>query len=73
MSNQPTEESIVKAASAGFAQSLINKGVDEATAAKLTLAYAHPTEGMLAKRASNIHTLQAGVANIVQALRAKRG
>lgn len=67
--NQLSQEDIVKAASAGFAQSLINRGVDEETAAKAAAAYVHPTQGLLVKRAANIATLQEGVSNIVNALR----
>lgn len=67
--NQLSQEDIIKAASAGFAQSLINRGVDTETATKAAAAYVHPTHGLLVKRASNIATLQNGVNNIITALR----
>lgn len=67
--NQISQEDIVKAASAGFAQSLINHGVDEETAAKAAAAYVHPTQGLLVKRASNMAILQSGVNNIINAIR----
>lgn len=64
-----TETQLLKAASAGFAQSLINNGYDQQTVAALTTAYAHPTEGALCKRASNINMLQTAVAGIINAIR----
>lgn len=73
MENQITEVDIVKAASAGFAQSLINHGIDEQTAAQAALAYAHPENGLLVKRANNLAILQQGVANIINALRSQQG
>lgn len=71
MANQPTETEIIKAATAGFAQSLINHGIDEQTAAAATLAYAHPENGLLVKRAANLENMQKGVNNIINALRAQ--
>jgi hypothetical protein len=64
-----TEASLVKAASIGFTQSLINRGATMEEAAQLTLAYAHPTNGLLVKRAAALDNMKANVATCIAALR----
>lgn len=70
--DQINEEDIVKAASAGFAQALINRGADEELAVKAAAAYTDPNNGLLVKRAKNMAVMQQGVSNIVAAIRSQR-
>jgi hypothetical protein len=66
------QQRIVKAASAGFAQSLINEGYSPDVAAQLTTAYANPVDGMLTKRAAAKQLAAAGVLDALAVLRAAR-
>lgn len=63
---------IVKAASAGFAQSLINNGYSPEDAAELTTAYANPNGGMLTKRAAAKQLAAAGVLDALAIIRSVR-
>lgn len=64
---QAIREAQVKAASAGFAQSLINNGADENVAAAAAAYYAGPG-GTLEKRAANIAQCRQMVLAAVQNL-----
>lgn len=61
---------LVKAASAGFVQALINRGCPEDLAAAAAVAYADPNEGLLAKRAS---AKQQVLETVIQAVGVLRG
>lgn len=69
MTQQQYNASMVKAATMGFAQSLINRGATPEQAAALTKAYADPETGLLAKRAHNLSRLQTAVGKMVTAMR----
>lgn len=58
-----------QAACAGFAQELINRGYDENIVKQATIAYAHPQEGLLTKRANNIAMLHDSILAAVAQLR----
>jgi hypothetical protein len=64
-------EAQVKAASAGFAQSLINHGFTPDMAKDATVLYA-AEGGLLHKRASRIATLREGIMQKVAAMRNAR-
>ena len=70
MTQDKVQASLVKAATIGMTQELINRGATEAQAATITAAYAHPTSGLLVKRAAALETMRNNVATIIQALRA---
>jgi hypothetical protein len=69
MTEQQYQASMVKAASMGFAQSLINRGATPEQAAALTHQYADPNNGLLMKRANKQHNMVKNVAAIVNAIR----
>jgi hypothetical protein len=69
MTQQQYQASMVKAASMGFTQSLINRGATPEQAAQLAVAYADPTNGLLAKRASNLQRLQNAVGTMINVMR----
>lgn len=61
-------ERLIKCATAGFTQSLINNGATPEYAAQVAAAYVHP-QGMLAKRAAARERVLDYVVNSVIALR----
>lgn len=69
MTQQQYQASMVKAASMGFTQSLINRGATPEQAAQLAVAYADPNTGLLAKRASNLQRLQNAVGTMINVMR----
>lgn len=69
MTNQEVEASLVKAATIGVTQSLINRGATLEQAQALALEYAHPTEGLFAKRAAAVANMKENVATIINAMR----
>jgi hypothetical protein len=69
MTQQQYTASMVKAASMGLTQSLINRGATPEQAALLANAYADPNTGLLAKRAHNMQRLQNAVGTMVAVMR----
>lgn len=69
MTEEQIQASLVKAASIGLTQSLINRGATPEQAAQLALVYAHPQQGLLVKRASALENMRAGVNSIINAMR----
>lgn len=71
----PNEQALLKAASAGFIQTLTNRGVDQESAVKAAAAYLGNAEGkggLLEKRAKNMQLAHDGVAGMIAALRASQ-
>lgn len=60
---------MVKAASMGFAQSLINRGATPEQAAELTNLYANPNGGLLTKRAASQQAMVQAVNTLVNYMR----
>lgn len=63
------EASLVKAASIGLTQSLINRGATMEEAAKIALAYAHPSDGLLVKRAAALDNMKRNIHACINYLR----
>jgi len=72
MTQEQIQASLVKAASIGMAQELINRGATEEQAAQITMAYAHPQNGLLVKRAAALENMRQNVATLVNAIRSAR-
>lgn len=72
MTQEQIQASLVKAASIGMAQELINRGATEEQAAQITMAYAHPQNGLLVKRAAALENMRKNVAILVNTLRSAR-
>lgn len=72
MTDEQVQASLVKAASVGMAQELINRGATQEQAAQITMAYAHPQNGLLVKRAAALENMRNNVATIVNALRSQK-
>lgn len=71
MTQEQVQASLVKAATIGMTQELINRGATEEQAAQITMAYAHPQSGLLVKRAAALEKMRQNVATIVNTLRSK--
>jgi hypothetical protein len=69
MTQEQIQASLVKAASIGMTQELINRGATEEQAAHITMAYAHPQNGLLVKRAAALENMRQNVATVVNAIR----
>lgn len=69
MTQEQIQASLVKAASIGMTQELINRGATEEQAAQITMAYAHPQNGLLVKRAAALENMRQNVATVVNAIR----
>lgn len=66
------EVAIVKAATAGFAQALILRGVEPEVVKQATIAYADRENGMLQKRAANRALIAKGIDGMISYLRAQQ-
>lgn len=72
MTQEQIQASLIKAASIGMTQELINRGVSEEQAAQVALAYAHPQNGLLVKRAAALENMRNNVATVINAMRSYR-
>lgn len=61
-----------KSACTGFAQALINKGYGEEQVKSSTVLYAHPSQGLLVKRAANIAQVRENILEKVAHIRMQR-
>lgn len=69
MTEEQIQASLVKAASIGMTQELINRGAAPEVAAQITMAYAHPQQGLLVKRANALATMRSNVHTVINKLR----